>query len=85
MSIRTMQWAWNVPKLTAAELLAIADVALDDGSCYAPLAALAKRARQSPRNVQRHLRTLEEQRIIVRLDRSGQTNALKPNIEGDAL
>jgi RIO-like serine/threonine protein kinase len=86
VSIKATVWAWDVPDLGPAELLvllAIADVVLDDGSCYAPIAALAKRARQSGRSVQRHLLTLEERRLIVRVDREGRTNALKLNIEGD--
>ena len=71
MSIEALNWALNKAPVEdsglAAVLLGLANHANPDGSdCWPSVERLSYYARMSERTVRRHLRTLEEMRVIVR-------------------
>jgi len=66
MSIRAMTWAWTAalsptPKLV---LMALADIADDQGLCWPSVKALARKCSLSERSVQRVLRSLESEDFL---------------------
>lgn len=72
MSIKIMTAVWERAPFTQATLLvllALADHAADDGTCYPSVPRLALAARTSERHVQRVLRELEQRQWITRRER----------------
>lgn len=62
MSTRALNWVWSLDELGPSEtlvLLALADQANDDGLAWPAQGSLAKRARQTDRNVRRMLVRLQ--------------------------
>jgi len=67
MSIRVTTWVWENTKAEGAELLvllALAEHAGDDGSCYPSMKRIAERARLSLRGAQTAMRALEAKGAI---------------------
>jgi hypothetical protein len=66
MSIRAMTWAWTAaltptPKLV---LMALADIADDQGLCWPSIKALARKCSLSERSVQRVLHSLQSKELL---------------------
>lgn len=61
MSIKAMQWAWNVPLSSNLKLIlmALADNADDEGICWPRVNTIAKKCSVAPRTVQRAIKTLQ--------------------------
>jgi len=66
MTIRAMNWAWEVelPPALKLVLLKLADRANDDGECWPGNASIAKACGIGARTLVRHLATLEELGLI---------------------
>lgn len=63
MSVRVMTDVWRYSQASATDLLvllALADIADDDGECWPSIAHLASKCRVSSRTVQRCIRALEQ-------------------------
>lgn len=74
MSIKAMQFVWDNAAQAESKLLmllALADYADEDGGCYASVATLAKKIRQSESNARRILHYLETQHAIAIVHRGG--------------
>ena len=68
MSIKVMTDVWKWSKATATDLLvllALADIADDQGECWPSIRHLAKKCRIDERTVQRRIRSLEELDEVV--------------------
>jgi len=81
VSIAAMNWAWRqrlspTPKLV---LMALADAADDHGVCWPSVATLSGKCTVSPRTVQRVLRMLVEQQLLVAEARHRQNGACSSN------
>lgn len=73
MSVRAISWAWTVPDLTPAlrlTLIALADYADEEWSCFPSQATLAEQVGVSRRTMVRLLKALEDRDLIVRERRS---------------
>lgn len=84
MSIAAMNWAWQLRLKSAIKfvLMALADAADDEGYCWPSISTIAKKTCMDERSVQRILRTLEEQELLViearfRNDGSSKSNGYK--------
>ncbi|WP_052961447.1 MULTISPECIES: helix-turn-helix domain-containing protein [unclassified Leucobacter] len=69
MSIKAMNWAWSVDRLRPVErlvLLALADYADEEASCFPSQDAIAERSCCSDRTVRRVLETFEGAGIVKR-------------------
>lgn len=68
MSMRAINWVWSLEKLGVSEtlvMLALADRADDDGIAWPAQGDLARRARQTDRNVRRVLGRLERLGLLT--------------------
>lgn len=67
MSILALNWAWTIDESRTRKvvLLALADMANEEGVCWPRIATLAKRACVSCRTVQRVLRDLTERCLVI--------------------
>jgi hypothetical protein len=67
MSIRAMNWAWQVllPPTAKLVLLALADIADDAGSCWPSQNVIAAKCSITSRTVQRIIVTLQGQGLLV--------------------
>jgi hypothetical protein len=67
MSIRAMNWAWQVPLPPAPKLvlLALADIADDGGTCWPGLNAIAGKCSITTRTVQRIIAALDDQSLLL--------------------
>lgn len=69
MSVRVLSWAWQVDCVSSGEklvLLALADHAGEDGTCYPLTAALSSKSGLSNSTVRGHLDALEERGVLSR-------------------
>lgn len=72
MSVRVMTWAWAVDCASSGEklvLLALADHAGEDGTCYPSSGALAEKTGLGNSTVRHHLDALEERGVLSRVRR----------------
>ena len=79
MSIKIMQWVWDDGPQEATELLvllAMADIADDEGLCWPSIARIARKCRMSDRNARRIIRRLEDGGWLLTREQRGrnQTN-----------
>ena len=79
MSIKIMQWVWDEGPEEATEmlvLLALADIADDEGLCWPSVARIARKCRMSDRNARRIIRRLEDGGWLLTQEQRGrnQTN-----------
>lgn len=68
MSVKAMNWVWSLDELAPSEtlvMLALADAADDDGFCWPSQALLARKARQTDRNVRRILTRLSQAGLLA--------------------
>lgn len=85
-----MNWAWRQPLAPTHKLvlMALADAADDHGVCWPSVSTLARKCSVSSRTVQRALRVLMEQRLLVaeprrRSDGSSTSNRYRLLLTGD--
>ena len=85
-----MNWAWRQPLAPTHKLvlMALADAADDHGVCWPSVSTLARKCSVSTRTVQRALRVLMEQRLLVaeprrRSDGSSTSNRYRVLLTGD--
>lgn len=71
MSYKALHWAWNVPVATTEKfvLVALADMADEEHSCFPGQAMLAGMVGASERTIRRALATLEEEELLTREER----------------
>ncbi len=82
MSILAMNWVWTLEDLGPSEtlvLLALADAADDDGFCWPSQAFLARKSRQTDRNVRRILARLEKMGLL-RVEARSSTYGRRSNL-----
>ncbi|SPT52740.1 MarR family [Actinomyces bovis] len=82
MSILAMNWVWTLEDLGPSEtlvLLALADAADDDGFCWPSQAFLARKSRQTDRNVRRILNRLEGMGLL-RVEARSSTHGRRSNL-----
>jgi Helix-turn-helix domain len=81
MSVHVSSWVWNRAKCGGNELvalLALADMANDDGECWPSVPTLAARCRCNDRTVQKNLKNAQERgeiEIIQRRCENGESNS----------
>ena len=87
MSIKAMNWAWDVNLQPAVKLvlLKLADRANDDGECWPGQESIATACNMSERSVVRHIADLEKHGLLVVMRRKNdsgkqETNLYKLNI-----
>lgn len=82
MTIRAMNWAWEVdlPPALKLVLLKLADRANDDGECWPGQASVAKACGIGQRTLVRHLSTLEEMGLIKSERRYGEDGKRSTNM-----
>lgn len=76
MSVRIMTqvWATDLPNAgNKIVLLALADNANDEGTCYPSLSTLARKCSMTARSVRRNLRDLEAAGLVRSEDRDGRS------------
>jgi DNA-binding transcriptional ArsR family regulator len=72
MSIRALDWAWRQECVNPQEklvLLALADHAGQDGTCYPATGSIAEKCQMSAQSVRRHLTALEARGVIEKIER----------------
>jgi hypothetical protein len=76
-----MNWAWRqkLPPTPKLVLMALADAADDHGVCWPSVTTLARKCSVSPRTVQRMLKVLDEQELLVAESRHRQSGARSSN------
>lgn len=82
MSILAMNWVWTLEDLGPSEtlvLLALADAADDDGFCWPSQTFLARKSRQTDRNVRRILNRLEGMGLL-RIEARSSTHGRRSNL-----
>ena len=82
MSIKAMNWAWELAELPLREsmvLLALADAANDDGLCWPSQDTLAMKARSSTRSVKRAISMLKDADLIEVIPQSS-VNGRRANL-----
>jgi len=76
-----MNWAWRqgLPPTPKLVLMALADAADDHGVCWPSVTTLARKCSVSPRTVQRMLKLLVDQQLLVAESRHRQSGARSSN------
>lgn len=81
MSIAAMNWVWTLEDLGPTEtllMMALADAADDDGFCWPSQVVLARKARQTDRNVRRLITRLSRQGLL-RVEHRSSTGGRRSN------
>lgn len=77
MSVRVSTWVWHDTTARGNDLLvllALADTADDDGSCWPGVSTIAAKTRLDRATVQRRLKVLQSTELVDRITRPGQSN-----------
>lgn len=85
MSVHISSWVWKHSWHSGSDLLillAMADMANDEGLCWPSVATLCERGRMSERNVQYSLRKLEDSGSITTVQRRGRASHYYVQTEG---
>ncbi len=82
MSVRAQTWAWDqdVPMSTKGVLLALADHADNDGTCWPGVKSVAEKCRMSQSTVRYHLRILRKAKLITAEERKREDGSSTSNI-----
>ena len=82
MSVKAMAWAWeqDVPMSTKGVLLALADHADADGTCWPGVKGIAEKCRLSPRTVRYHLKVLRRMSLVIAEERRRDDGTQTSNI-----
>lgn len=77
MSIRVSTWVWHDTTARGSDLLvllALADIADDDGFCWPKMSVLVERVRLDRATVQRRVKALIRGELVERVERPGTSN-----------
>lgn len=91
MSVRVSTWVWHETTARGSDLLvllALADIADDDGSCWPKVGVLSDKVRLDRATVQRRLKALIDGGLVERVERPGSSNlyrVLVPWSDGEGV